>query len=68
MEKILPCPFCGAEAEKITLNEEHEVPKSSSWYNGDVIQCTKCFCSSRIFFGEKEGIIEAWNQRVKQKI
>lgn len=56
---LLPCPFCGGRAMRITIADDAEVAN----VGGDVIACTKCQCSTRVFFGEKVGIEEAWNTR-----
>ena len=57
--KLLPCPFCGGEAERVTLQDEEN-------FGGDVIICKGCDACSRVVFGEKEGLIEAWNCRATQ--
>ncbi|WP_140386089.1 MULTISPECIES: Lar family restriction alleviation protein [Acetobacter] len=62
-EELQPCPFCGAIAERCDIGEEE--PQN---VGGSVISCTKCLCSTRVFFGEKEGLYEAWNTRVGEKI
>jgi Lar family restriction alleviation protein len=58
-DELKPCPFCGGEAERFTITAEAEV----SNIGGDVIACKKCEASTRVFFGEKEGIVNAWNAR-----
>lgn len=55
-EGLKPCPFCGGEAERFECEEADNT-------GGDVIGCKKCQASTRVFFGEKEGLIEAWNTR-----
>ena len=56
MNELLPCPFCGHDAERLTLDE----PENEG---GDVICCTRCQASSRVEFGRKETVVEAWNRR-----
>ena len=56
-KKLLPCPFCGGEAKRITLEDEGNS-------GGDVIACTKCDACSMVVFGEKEYLHDAWNRRV----
>lgn len=53
---LLPCPFCGGEPKRITLNDEAN-------FGGDAIVCRKCDCSSHVEFGEKSGLVDAWNSR-----
>lgn len=54
--ELKPCPFCGGEAERFTLQGEEN-------FGGDVIACKKCEACTRVVFGEKEGLIESWNRR-----
>ncbi|MCG0577032.1 Lar family restriction alleviation protein [Burkholderia cenocepacia] len=54
---LLPCPFCGGEAVRSTLKDEAN-------FGGDVITCRQCYCSSHVEFGEKSGLVDAWNSRV----
>lgn len=54
--KLLPCPFCGSKAERYTLTDDANA-------GGDVISCTKCDACTRVVFGEKEGLVDAWNAR-----
>lgn len=55
--ELLPCPFCGGEPKRITLNDEAN-------FGGDVIACTKCDCCTHVEFGEKSGLVDAWNSRI----
>lgn len=54
--RILPCPFCGGEAEHFICEERDN-------YGGQVIGCKTCLASTRVFFGECEGLFPAWNTR-----
>lgn len=56
---LLPCPFCGGEAQCFTLTEEDE-PMNAG---GDVITCLRCQASSHVEFGRKENLVECWNTR-----
>jgi Lar family restriction alleviation protein len=57
-DHLSPCPFCGSAAERIELTDGDNA-------GGSVIGCTKCEASTRVFFGEKDGLTEAWNDRPK---
>ncbi|WP_175831544.1 Lar family restriction alleviation protein [Burkholderia cepacia] len=57
IDGLLPCPFCGGEPKRMMLSDEVN-------FGGDVIVCTKCDCSTHVEFGEKLGLVEAWNSRV----
>lgn len=59
-EKLKPCPFCGGRAIRFTLQDEIN-------FGGDVIGCEDCDACSRVVFGEKDGLIEAWNRRVGEE-
>lgn len=55
---LLPCPFCGGEAERITIGPEE--PNNAG---GDVICCKRCQASSHVEFGRKENLVSRWNTR-----
>lgn len=61
-EELKACPFCGGDAEQHDIGSEE--PDN---VGGSVIQCTKCLCSTRVIFGEKEGLYDAWNTRAGEK-
>ncbi|MBH1555834.1 hypothetical protein I5U56_06570 [Stenotrophomonas maltophilia] len=55
---LLPCPFCGAPAERIDFgigSGENE--------GGSCIACTVCQHSGPIEFGYKENFVSNWNRR-----
>ncbi|UQA20935.1 hypothetical protein [Stenotrophomonas sp. NY11291] len=55
---LLPCPFCGAAAERIDFgigSGENE--------GGSCIACTVCQHSGPIEFGFKENFVSNWNRR-----
>lgn len=56
MTDLLPCPFCGAPAEKLELTDEPNI-------GGSCISCTHCQASSAVEFEFKETLIERWNRR-----
>lgn len=56
VDALKPCPFCGGDAERFECEETDNI-------GGDVIGCKKCGASTRVFFGEKEGVEDAWNTR-----
>jgi Lar family restriction alleviation protein len=58
-QALLPCPFCGGEAERFTLPED-EFGNGG----GDVITCSRCQASSHVEFGRKENLVDRWNARL----
>lgn len=58
LDALLPCPFCGGEAQRDTLG-----PDEFGNEGGDVIECSTCGASSHVEFGRKEGLVSAWNRR-----
>ena len=57
MSELKPCPFCGGVAARDIILED------GSNYGGEIIGCKRCLASTRVFFGEKEGLEESWNTR-----
>jgi Lar family restriction alleviation protein len=55
---LLPCPFCGGDARRITISDDE--PENAG---GDVICCTICQASSHVEFGRKENLVALWNRR-----
>lgn len=55
---LKPCPFCGGKAERIDIYWQDD-PN----YGGSFIHCPECLASSKLIFGEKVGLEEAWNRR-----
>jgi Lar family restriction alleviation protein len=60
LERLLPCPFCGGKAERITIGDDE--PDNAG---GDVICCTQCQASSHVEFGRKENLVSRWNTRAQ---
>lgn len=58
-DDLSPCPFCGGEAYRFTIEESDEVVN----IGGDVICCQACGASSHVEFGHKENLVSAWNRR-----
>ena len=61
-EELLPCPFCGGDAQRFTIGEDE--PNNAG---GDVISCTRCGASSHVEFGRKENLVSRWNTRALTK-
>ena len=62
MEKIelRPCPFCGGQAERVNIDPTDEREPNAG---GSYIVCVDCYACSKVIFGEKIGLEEAWNRR-----
>lgn len=57
VEQLLPCPFCGGESKRFTIEEQGDN------FGGDVIECQKFGASSHVEFGRKENLVSRWNTR-----
>lgn len=55
-EELKPCPFCGAEARIVDLDDDQYM-----YYQ---VCCTKCKCKMDAHIG-KHNAIAAWNRRTK---
>lgn len=53
---LLPCPFCGAAAERIDIEDGENA-------GGSCISCTVCQASSNVEFEFKENFVSNWNRR-----
>lgn len=66
-EKLLPCPFCGGEAETY---EEHTDNGGAELYYREyhsyIVRCKKCGASIVNCWGGMEQVIKQWNQRFKE--
>jgi Lar family restriction alleviation protein len=60
MPDLLPCPFCGAAAERGDAPADIDDANAG----GSYIQCTECAASTALFFDRKEHLFSSWNQRV----
>ena len=56
--ELLPCPFCGGEAERIDFG-----PDAAENEGGSCIACKRCQASGPVEFGFKENFIANWNRR-----
>jgi len=63
MSGLKECPFCGGKANRFTIDDDD----CFNNFNGDVIECKRCRISSKVVFGEKEHMEEAWNTRPKEE-
>lgn len=61
--KLLPCPFCGGQADFGQVADSEIDPNSG----GEFIDCSQCHASTALVFplkGDvKRELIERWNQR-----
>lgn len=54
--RLVPCPFCGGEAEIVHIDEGENA-------GGSCVYCTKCQASSNVEFEFKENFVSNWNRR-----
>lgn len=57
-EELLPCPFCGGEAQRLDFG-----PGESENAGGSCISCRECQASGNVEFGYKQNFIANWNRR-----
>lgn len=62
--KLLPCPFCGGEPERIDVPYEDDVDGGMN-AGGSCIQCKRCAASTGLHFDRKENLYSSWNERAK---
>lgn len=60
MPEIKPCPFCGANAQRV----DFDMFKTDPNFGGSCIECTRCQASTAVVFGTKENLYQRWNERV----
>lgn len=61
MENLLPCPFCGGEAEIFDYDPENEV----GFHEPYTVQCSNQCCCLGKDFRTREEAAEAWNRRAQ---
>lgn len=55
-DELMPCPFCGGEAERIDIEEGENA-------GGSCVSCKKCLASGPVEFDFKENFTRNWNRR-----
>ena len=61
MNILLPCPFCGGEPRRFTIEEK------GPNLGGTVIECSRCGASSAVEFERCENLVSNWNARATIK-
>lgn len=72
MSHLLPCPFCGGEAERVDNGPTKEQMQNVLSWGGDAddggsfIHCKKCDASTALHFDRRENLVSSWNERSGQ--
>ena len=65
-DRLKPCPFCGGEAEMLTVPED--LPDVGAMF----VQCSKCMASSALVYPLMDDVrsllMERWNKRVTHNV
>lgn len=59
--ELLPCPFCGGEAEIVDVDPTPHYVKEGHW-----VICKECKASAHVF-ENRDKAIEAWNTRTPEQ-
>ena len=59
MSNLLPCPFCGAPAQRSDVPADIDDDNAGASY----IECTKCSACTALHFDRKENLDRSWNDR-----
>ena len=72
MSHLLPCPFCGGEAERVDNGPTKEQMQNVLSWGGDAddggsfIRCKRCDASTALHFDRRENLVSSWNKRLGQ--
>lgn len=64
MADLLPCPFCGGEAERLDFETVGTALGGDPNAGGSCISCKQCGASSPVHFDRKENLYSSWNERI----
>jgi Lar family restriction alleviation protein len=68
MDHLLPCPFCGGEAERLDFETVGSSLGEDPNAGGSCITCKRCGASSPVHFDRKENLYSSWNERIAQQM
>lgn len=63
MSELLPCPFCGGDAEQLNFETVGTELGNDPNAGGSCITCKRCGASSPVHFDRKENLYSSWNER-----
>jgi len=61
MTDLLPCPFCGAPAQRCDVPADIEDENAGASY----IECSRCAVCTALHFDRKENLDRSWNDRAQ---
>lgn len=65
-EKLLPCPFCGGEAEITYSNDNHKQPYIRCRFGSTQVPTCPCYNPYQWSYKNISEATKAWNKRIQK--